>query len=88
MPCFWDEREVGMIVKIMQISLSHTSFFHSGLYSSSWTNSKSWSLRPFHHFCDTVSAVYNSFHSINVVFLMIFSLVSNNAMNCGSLNSN
>ena len=28
----------------------------TGLYSSSWTNSKSWSLRTLHHFCHTVSS--------------------------------
>ena len=27
MPCFWGEGEVRMIVKIIQISLSHNSFF-------------------------------------------------------------
>ena len=29
-----------------------------GLYSSSWTNSESWSLRTIHHFCHTVSSSF------------------------------
>ena len=28
----------------------------TGLYSSGWTNSKSWSLRTLHYFCHTVSS--------------------------------